>query len=235
MSKYNNVSNNGFIAKCGKFVIKCYRLCKKWNDIVVDSIASKRWAYILLIAILVSSKAYKQYKNNNPNETSTRIVKAHQLEFTDLQMRILSEDDVSYMWMDSNKVSGYRLTGRVKNYSQYKVDQIKMKFRILDCDNKTHCSIVGEMKDVITFLNPLNEMDVLPWEDHTRGTRALFNLSNEVNVLPSNQYSDIDTSIYFDKNSIQVLCIQPVSSHSNHASCGRFQWDYEIIEIRARK
>jgi len=127
---------------------------------------------VLALAIFI-------YVANQKHQTeeSKRLVRAEDLEFTD--MRLGPEFG-----------SSYRLTGRVRNKSQYTVFEIRARIRALDCDEKSNCDVIGEEE----------EWDIAP-------------------LLPPGQVRDIDTSIYFG-SAMQVH--------------GQFQWNYTIIEIRAR-
>jgi hypothetical protein len=65
-------------------------------------------------------------------EHSKHLVKRDQLLFTDLRLG------------QSNYGSSYVLTGRVRNNSQFTVFDVKAKIRILDCEERSHCEVVGE-------------------------------------------------------------------------------------------
>ncbi len=43
--------------------------------------------------------------------------------------------------------SDYRLTGRVKNNSQYTITAITVKVSISDCDSSGHCDVVGDKQE----------------------------------------------------------------------------------------
>jgi hypothetical protein len=88
-------------------------------------------------------------------EASKRLVRAEELEFTDMR---LGPEEFG---------SSYKLVGRVKNNSRYAVFSIQAKVRVLDCDEKSHCDVVGE-----------EERDIAPF-------------------VPAGQARDIDTSLYF--------------------------------------
>lgn len=91
--------------------------------------------------------------NNHQTEVSKRLVTASELAFEDMR---LGPD--SY---------GYKLAGRIKNNSKYTVYVIDAKIRVLDCDNKSNCEIVGE-----------EEQNIAP-------------------RIPPGQVRDVDDSIFF--------------------------------------
>lgn len=138
-----------------------------------------RYSVLGLIGLLVLAVTVYIFNRSAEEEASKHRVRPDQLRFTDLQM-----GPTAYG-------SSYRLTGRVKNNSSYSVFQVKAKFRVFDCNEQSHCDVVGEEE----------EWGICP-------------------LVPPGQVRDIDTSIFFGSGT-QVR--------------GRFQWDYQITEIRARE
>jgi len=116
---------------------------------------SFRKATLAIVGVLVLVIVGYFVYDKQQTEASKKLVRAEQLEFTD--MRLGPE---SYG-------SSYKLTGRVKNNSQYTVFGIQAKIRVLDCDEKAHCEVVGEEQENI---GP---------------------------TIPPGQVRDIDNSIYF--------------------------------------
>jgi hypothetical protein len=108
--------------------------------------------------------------------------------------------------------SSYRLTGRVRNASPYSVFQVKAKLRILDCDPQQYYPSLPkgyQPDDAPALPDNAPHCDVV-------GEREEWNISP---LIPPGQVRDIDTSIYFD---------------SETKIRGRYQWNYQITEIRAR-
>ena len=149
--------------------------------VIFCAIKFRRFRYLLLALIGLLVLAITGYISNRnaEEEASKHRVRTDQLVFTDLRMG------------PAGFGSSYRLTGRVRNNSPYRVFQVKAKFRALDCSDQSHCDVVGEEE----------EWDICP-------------------LVPPGQVRDIDTSIFFGSGT-QVR--------------GRFQWDYQITEIRARE
>jgi hypothetical protein len=95
-------------------------------------------------------------KERHQTEASKELVHVEDVEFADMRLGPESFG------------SSYKLTGRVKNKSQYTIFEIKAKIHVLDCDEKSHCDVVGEEE----------EWNIAP-------------------LLPPGQVRDIDESIYF--------------------------------------
>jgi hypothetical protein len=111
---------------------------------------------MIVIAVVLALIILGYLENEKlQTEASKNLVRFDQLEFAD--MRLGPE---SYG-------SSYRLTGRIKNNSPYSVFGIKAKVHVLDCDEKSHCDVIGEEEESI---GPL---------------------------IPPGQVRDIDDSIYF--------------------------------------
>jgi hypothetical protein len=125
---------------------------------IVLAIKFRRFRYSLLaiVGLLALSIAIYIARQKAEEEASKHRVRTDQLVFTDLQMG------------PAGYGSSYRLIGRVRNNSPYSVFQVKAKFHILDCDEQSHCDVVGEEE----------EWDICP-------------------LVPPGQVRDIDTSIYF--------------------------------------
>ena len=105
----------------------------------------------ILVLVVLGYLAYSE----SQTEAAKKLVSANELAFED--MRLGPE---SYG-------SAYKLVGRVKNNSKYTVYGISAKIRVLDCDDKSNCDIVGE-----------EERDIAP-------------------MIPPGQVRDIDDSILF--------------------------------------
>jgi hypothetical protein len=113
---------------------------------------------VFIIAGVLSLVIFAYIENQKrQTEESKSLVHADNLEFTDMRLG------------PETYGSSYKLTGRVKNNSQYTVFEIKAKLHVLDCDEKSHCDVVGEEE----------EWNIAP-------------------LLPQGQVRDIDTSIYFN-------------------------------------
>ncbi len=106
----------------------------------------------LLVLLVVIYLSYQ----HSQEERSRRLVRPDQLTFTDLRLG------------PSSYGSSYGLTGRVRNNSQFTVFEVKAKVRILDCDQQSHCDVVGEEE----------AWDMCP-------------------LLPPGQVRDINTSVFF--------------------------------------
>lgn len=137
-----------------------------------------RYTLAIIMGFLALAIVVYVSRQHESEETSKHLVRPDQLAFLDLSLG------------PSSYGSSYVLRGRVRNDSQFTVYDVKAKIRILDCDEKAHCDVVGEEE---TF-------DMCP-------------------LLPPGQVRDINSSVYFG-NGTQVH--------------GKFEWNYEITEIRAR-
>ena len=115
---------------------------------------------VLLVIVLF---VLWSYKNDAEYKAQFNRVRANQLAFTDLQMV-------------PHYGSRYKLTGRVRNNSQYHVSKVRAKFRVLDCNAQSQCDVVGEKE----------EWNILP----------LYG-------LPAGQVRDIDEEISFN-SSLQI-------------------------------
>jgi hypothetical protein len=113
---------------------------------------------VLILAGILALVIFGYIENEKrQTEESKELVHVNNLEFTDMRLG------------PETYGSSYKLTGRIKNKSQYTVFEIKAKFHILDCDEKSHCDMVGEE----------DEWNIVP-------------------LLPPGQVRDIDKSIYFN-------------------------------------
>jgi len=118
----------------------------------------RRFRHFLLATLGLAVLGIVAYvvQNKHSEEVSRHMVNADQLQFTDL--RLGSE----------GYGTSYKLSGRVKNNSPFYVFEVKAKFQILDCDDSSHCDVVGEEE----------EWNICP-------------------LVPPGQVRDIDTTIYF--------------------------------------
>jgi hypothetical protein len=59
---------------------------------------------------------------------------------------LVTPTSLDFLDMRLGKDSGndYRLTGRVKNNSHYKITAITVRVSICDCDSSAHCDVVGD-------------------------------------------------------------------------------------------
>ena len=139
----SNVSSGGGIGGCGGCATGC--------GVVLLVI------FLFLLWIYIDTQ-----KRNAEYDARRNRVSASQLVFTDLNMGPIGR---TYS-------SNYKLTGRVKNTSSYKVSSFIMKVRIFDCNAQSHCDIVGE-----TYVRGIGRYP----------------------GIPSGQVRDIDESVFFDK------------------------------------
>ena len=114
----------------------------------------RRTIFVIVGVLALAVVAYLVYDKQHP-EASKRLVGVDELEFTDMR---LGPESLG---------ASYKLIGRVKNNSRYTVYGIQSKIHVLDCDEKSHCEVVGE-----------EEKDIAP-------------------LIPPGQVRDIDDSIYF--------------------------------------
>jgi hypothetical protein len=112
--------------------------------------------FIIVAAIILACVIFGYIANQKSEEAASKtLVRGDQLDFQDLRL-----GPESYG-------SAYKLTGRIKNTSEYSVFEVKAKVQIQDCDEKSHCEVVGE-----------EEQNIAP-------------------LVPPGQVRDIDESIYF--------------------------------------
>jgi hypothetical protein len=130
------------------------------------------------VCLLIATITVYFAREHENEEKSKHLVRSDQLGLTDLRLGLASYG------------SSYVLTGRVLNNSQFTIFDVKAKIRILDCDDQSHCDVVGE--------------------EETFGMCPL---------VPPGQVRDINSDVFFASNT-QVH--------------GKFKWDYQITEVRAR-
>ncbi len=125
---------------------------------IIPAVKFRRHRYFLLtIAVLcVLTGVLYRARRTQEVDSSKHLVRADRLTFTDLRFEPLRNG------------SFYRLSGRVKNNSPFYVYQVSAKFQILDCDEQSHCDVVGEAE----------EWNICP-------------------PIPPGQSRDVDISIYF--------------------------------------
>ena len=138
-----------------------------------------RIALVAIVGLLALAITIYLSRQHEDEEKSKHLVRPDQLEFSDLRL-----GPASYG-------SSYVLTGRARNSSQYTVFDVVAKIRILDCDEQSHCDVVGEE----------NMFEMWP-------------------LLPPGQIREINSDVFFG---------------SGTKVRGKFQWNYEITEIRARQ
>ena len=116
---------------------------------------SFRKAIFVIAGVLALTVVGYFVYDREQTEASKRLVRIDELDFTDMR---LGPESLG---------SSYKLVGRVKNNSRYSVFGIQAKIHVLDCDDKSHCEVVGE-----------EEQNIAP-------------------LIPPGQVRDIDTSVYF--------------------------------------
>lgn len=114
----------------------------------------RKTIFVIASVLSVAIFGYLMY-DKQQTETSKKLVRAEELDFVDVRLGPESFG------------TSYKLAGRIKNNSRYTVFGIEAKIRVLDCDDKSNCEVVGE-----------EERDIAP-------------------LIPPGQVRDIDASIYF--------------------------------------
>jgi len=82
------------------------------------------------IIILFGYSKQQEADSARKREAAKHLVEPTSLAFEDMHL--------------GNQYSDYRLTGRVKNNSQYTIRAITVKLSISDCDSNGHCDVVGD-------------------------------------------------------------------------------------------
>jgi hypothetical protein len=86
------------------------------------------------IVILFSYFHEQEEENARKREMQKHLVAPTRLDFQDMRL-------------GKEYGSDYRLTGRVKNNSQYSITAITVKVTISDCDSNGHCDVVGDKQE----------------------------------------------------------------------------------------
>jgi hypothetical protein len=123
-------------------------------------------------------------KETEASKASKNLVRAEELEFTDMRLGPESFG------------SSYNLTGRVRNNSRYTVTDVQAKIRLLDCDEKEHCDVIGEEdQDIVTDVPARQARDIQSSIFFGSGTRVRGHFKwsyvlNGIGVhLPSSDWS----------------------------------------------
>jgi hypothetical protein len=85
------------------------------------------------IILLFGYSKQQEANSARKSEAAKHLVAPTSLEFEDMRL--------------GNQYGDYRLTGRVKNMSQYTVTSIAVKLSISDCDSNGHCDVVGDKEE----------------------------------------------------------------------------------------
>lgn len=120
-----------------------------------------RLTLLAIVGLLIVVIAAYAIHRESETESSKHLVRADQLEFTDMRL-------------GPSDYGSYTLTGRVRNNSAYTVFEVKARVHVLDCNDQSHCDVVGD-EDV---------WDMAP-------------------LVPPGEVRDINTTVYFG-NGTQV-------------------------------
>jgi hypothetical protein len=90
-------------------------------------------AGVVGIILLLGYSKEQEANGARKSEAAKHLVAPTSLVFEDMRL--------------GNQYGDYRLTGRVKNTSQYMVTAIAVKLSISDCDSSGHCDVVGDKEE----------------------------------------------------------------------------------------
>jgi hypothetical protein len=85
------------------------------------------------VILLLGYSKEQQASNARKTEAAKHLVAPASLVFQDMRL--------------GDQYGDYRLTGRVKNTSQYTVTGIDVKLSISDCDSSGHCDVIGDKEE----------------------------------------------------------------------------------------
>ena len=108
------------------------------------------------IFILLGYFHEQEEEGKRKRETAKHLVAPTSLEFQDMRL-------------GKEYGSDYRLTGRVRNNSQYAITAVTVKVTISDCDSSGHCDVMGDKQQECYLRIPpgqVRDLDETLFMDH---------------------------------------------------------------------